>query len=599
MDFIKYMDCFGINFHFYTNNHPNHQNIFGGIMTFLCLIICCILFSVFSYDDMKRLNPKSAVSEITDIKPRIINIKNEKIYIPFRIVTNENKYIDHRGKLDIFAYFVQGIFDYKIGMDLKYSLLDYKLCNETAMANMTDNYKIDVPLNELFCIENDDISLGGNWNGDFLNYIDINVYLCEEGIYFNIRITELYNNIYSSLSFDFYYPIVQFQPTNIKNPISIVYRNYFYRLSAYSHKLEKIYIQEHILSDDKNLIITNYKNSSYFGTSAIYGDDYFLSTKNDPIIKNKMGQIFTMEIYLDYGLVYYTRTYNKILFIISNFLPLFRFVLYVFQKFTRHIKSSLLKRELAGLIFVNKTVKNIINIDNINDNKKISSQNVKINPIFDNSQEGMNKNIKIIPFIDKKLKFLKKSQKNISLLSNSNLKLNNDIISHNNYNNKLTISLTHENHENSKNINNENENEREIPLMLSNLRAIANKESMKLQNPFVNDKNSEEKNNLFPYHYFILDIFFDKLINPQHFFCIPKVYFTVYNFMSQIYDISTYITIFKQFYLIKNFLKNVYEEKGYYSLPHRKININDKNLIEKINTDLKRNKSLLFSQNIV
>ena len=69
--------------------------------------------------------------------------------------------------------------------------------------------------------------------------------------------------------------------------------------------------------------------------------------------------------------------------------------------------------------------------------------------------------------------------------------------------------------------------------------------------------------------------------------------------MSQIYDISTYITIFKQFYLIKNFLKNVYEEKGYNFLPHKKININDKNLIEKINTDLKRNKSLLFSQNIV
>jgi hypothetical protein len=143
---------------------------------------------------------------------------------------------------------------------------------------------------------------------------------------------------------------------------------------------------------------------------------------------------------------------------------------------------------------------------------------VKKNPFVDNNKEGMNKNIKTITFIDRKFKFLKKSQKDISLISNSNMQLNNDIISHNNYNNKLTISLTHENHENSKNINNENENEREIPLMLSNLKYIANKKSMKLQNSFVNDKNSEEKNNLFPYHFFILDVFFDKLINPQHFF---------------------------------------------------------------------------------
>ena len=104
-----------------------------------------------------RLNPKSAVSEITDIEPRSININNEKVWIPFRIVTDENKYIDHRGKINILPYYVEGTYDKEIGMNLKYSVLDYKLCNETSMANKPDNYKIDIPLNELFCIESDDI----------------------------------------------------------------------------------------------------------------------------------------------------------------------------------------------------------------------------------------------------------------------------------------------------------------------------------------------------------------------------------------------------------------------------------------------------------
>ena len=259
MDFLKYIDFFGIKFHFYANNHPNHQNIFGGIMTFIYMLICIGIFIIFSYEDIYILNPISSISEISDLKPRTINIKNEKIWLPFRIVTDENKYIDHRGILYILPYFVEGTFNKQIGMELKYHLLKYKLCNETSMANKPENYKIDVPLNELFCIDNDDIPFGGNWNGDYINYFEINLFLCKEGIFFNSsdprcsNINNLYNTLNSSLSFDFYYPVVQFQPTNFETPIMTIYRNYFYRLSAFSHKLEKLYFIEHILSDDKNI----------------------------------------------------------------------------------------------------------------------------------------------------------------------------------------------------------------------------------------------------------------------------------------------------------------------------------------------------------
>jgi len=54
-------------------------------------------------------------------------------------------------------------------MKFKYRLLSYKLCNETSMANKTDNYIIDVPLNELFCIDEDEISFGGSFDRNFFN----------------------------------------------------------------------------------------------------------------------------------------------------------------------------------------------------------------------------------------------------------------------------------------------------------------------------------------------------------------------------------------------------------------------------------------------
>ena len=115
-----------------------------------------------------------------------------------------------------------------------------------------------------------------------------------------------------------------------------------------------------------------------------------------------------------------------------------------------------------------------------------------------------------------------------------------------------------------------------------------------------NNKKSTKKNVLFSYYYFFLDMIFDKLINPQKFCCISKTYFTVYNFMGQIYDISTHIILFKQFNIINNILKAIYEERRFYPAHHfKKININDTEVIEKINKDLKNKKSLLFSKNLL
>ena len=82
-------------------------------------------------------------------------------------------------------YFIEGKLNNLTGMEYKYHLLNYKLCNETSMVNKTDNYIIDVPLNELFCIDEDDISFGGSLNDNFFNYFEINLHLCKDGIDFN------------------------------------------------------------------------------------------------------------------------------------------------------------------------------------------------------------------------------------------------------------------------------------------------------------------------------------------------------------------------------------------------------------------------------
>ena len=590
MDTLKYFDFFSIKFSFYTNRQPKHQNIFGGIMSLIYFLTCIGIFISFSLDDLCQLNPITSISEVPDAKTNVVNMHKEKIWIPFRILTNGNNFIDHRGTINIIAYYVEGKNNEKFGMKLNHHVLNYKLCNETSMINSTDIFKIKVPLNELFCIENDDVLFGGSWNDDFINYLEINLYLCNDDIYFNesnprcTKISELLKNIntYNTLSFDFYYPVIQFQPTNLKIPISIIYKNYIYQLSTYSYKIEKLYIQEHILSDDKNFIYTDYKNSSCWGISSLYGDDYLFSNQLDPIMKKNPSKIFTMEIFMDDGLVFYTRTYKKIISIISNVFPIFRFILYFFNFITKHIKMSKTKRKLAGFIFENieKTPKKLFEKKIKESDKNLNQQNNKIIIESNKSKENLINNI---------------VNKNNLLQDNNNIKINNELKENDN-NNKSDAFLNDENA-----IKNLNRNE--ILLMNKKRKSIEIVEPSKIITlPKKKDKLKNKKPKyLFPYYYFFLDILFDKLIYPKKFFCLSKTYFTVYNFMSQIYDISTYIILFKQFNMLnKIIMDKMHEDEGFCpSKPYNKINIGNEKIVEKLNKDLGNKKSLLFSNNLI
>jgi hypothetical protein len=335
-------------------------------MTSIYIILVILIFVTFSYNDLNKLNPITTISQIPGVETKLISIKKAKIWIPFRMVNYENKFIDHRDILYIVPYFIEGKFIDEIGMNLTYHLLNYKLCNETEMKNKPSNYKIDVPLNQLFCIDRDDLEIlfGGNWNNNFLNYVEINLFLCKEGIAYNAsdpRCSKLDNylkTLNSSLLIDFYYPIVKFEPTNFETPIKIIYKNYFYRLSSFSYKIQKLYIQEHILSDDRNTIFSNSKNSSYWGMSFLYSDDYFLPSEYDLISNNSnTSRIFALNIYMDNSLIHYTRSFKKIFLIISDVFPMLRFVLYFIKRFTKHIKMSLTKRKLTCLIFENRQKK--------------------------------------------------------------------------------------------------------------------------------------------------------------------------------------------------------------------------------------------------
>ena len=118
-------------------------------MNLLFLISCLLTILIFSLDDIKKLNPISSKSEIPGAQIRVVNLHNSKIWIPWRMA---------------------------------YEHINYKLCNETSMINNSDFYIIDIDLDKLYCIDMEDLDIGGSFDSDFLNLITFDLYICKNGI---------------------------------------------------------------------------------------------------------------------------------------------------------------------------------------------------------------------------------------------------------------------------------------------------------------------------------------------------------------------------------------------------------------------------------
>ena len=199
------------------------------------------------------------------------------------------------------------------------------------MANENNIYQITIPLNQIYCIEMEDLDMGGSWITEYINYIQFDLYYCKDGINYDEKnpnctsFKEIINYMGedNSLQIDIYYPVVQFQPTNKTFPIIVIYRQYFYHLSRYMSKIDRLFLQEHVLSDDSGWVLTKEKNNSYWGLNSISGDYYFSGNENDLMNEGSNSRAYSLNLYLEPGFIHYKRYYKNCILHLQIFFLLF------------------------------------------------------------------------------------------------------------------------------------------------------------------------------------------------------------------------------------------------------------------------------------
>ena len=610
--FLEYLDVFGTEITFYSDKKPKLYTVNGGILSIISIVSCILCFIFFSLDDFYRKFPNTTTSSIPSEGYRKVKFGKEKVWIPWRIVDyNNNEYVNHTGLLFPIIYYYFGVKD-KItkNYNLSSKILNYKLCNETSMPNYNNIYQITIPLNEIYCIEMEDLDMGGSWITEFINYIQFDIYYCQDGINYDEKNPNCssfekiinYMGENNSLEIDIYYPIVQFQPTNKTFPVIVIYRQYFYHLSRYMNKIDRLFLQEHVLTDDTGWILKKEKNNSFWGLNSISGDYYFTGNENDLMNEGSNSRAYSINLYLEPGIIHYKRYYKKLYTIFTDFFPIIYIIFVIMKNISKIFKKADSHQKLIELLFENLKEKPIMMQNNFDQLK------VKNNGRLISNKDVKEKNDEIIFFNENEQKF------SIKLRQNSNNNINNNIspspsiklIRNENNNNILENNISSSNYtkgQNFKNIQYQNKSANNS----SKQKIMVNDTYFKINNSIKNingnvqnihSNNSQKrliKEKLFPYKYYFFSVFIRNLDISKKSLFLSRKYSKVYIFLCQLIDITAYLSLQKEF----NILKKILSDKNINIIgKYQKINISAPAFIQDINDCIEKQKFHILAKGV-
>ena len=589
-EFLRYLDLYGTKCSFYTENKLKLYTPLGGILSITSILAGIFIFIYINYGSFKKEDPVLITRSILE-EDHKIKFNEEKIWIPWKITNPNRNIFNHTGILyPIIKYYYRS----NNSNQLESKNLSYKICNETSMANKSDNIFIDSSIDNLYCIDMDDLYMGGSYSSNYLYYIEFSLYICKDGTYYESNNSgcvpydklNLFNNY---LQIIFYYPMLQFQEVDYKSPIKIKYYENIVFLNEQITKIDQLFLKKIVLYDKYRLFDSSIKIYNYWGFSYINRDICYIQNENDK--NKKSSKLYTFNIFIESITIYYYRKYKNIFVILAQSLPLIELIHKILKYIAKVFKLSSINRKMTELLFENLTEKpnkyeNYVEEIKSKNLKHLNSHNIrntteKNNILNLTNKKNTNKNRNNSSFT----LFKKKENENIinELLKNVN---NSPILNH----------RTTQTNNNLINSNNNNFIKYRINSINFKNLVVYKKMSLRLQDPSYRKKKKRfVANKLFPFRYYFCTIFVKNIDLSKHRFCLSWKFIKVYSFLCQLFDISSYCVLQKEFNIVKNFL---FDEKNIELIEQQsKINVNSQSFMREMNYCIGSNKLHILGKN--
>jgi hypothetical protein len=172
------LDIFGITFNFRYNGESKYKTKIGGLLTIVYLIIIFSLFMGFGIDLYERKNPR--VSFNTKMEPyEQRNLSNQNFTLAYRIEDQSGQMVERSEIIYIeLSIYSTKLLDTGVWDELKFNIQEPRRCKELPSTTEKEKY-YNISLQQWYCVDFDNVTLGGNWDGNFVNGLQINTYQCQ------------------------------------------------------------------------------------------------------------------------------------------------------------------------------------------------------------------------------------------------------------------------------------------------------------------------------------------------------------------------------------------------------------------------------------
>jgi hypothetical protein len=310
------LDIFGIGYSFLINGQDKLRTITGATFTLIYCVIILSLFFGFGVDLYLRKNPKvSFNTEISNYK--MYNLSNKNFTYAYRVEDENGEiFLDDTVVYPVVYY---GHYEIKNGSWVLRELkeLPRKRCLSLDTSTEKEAY-YNISLKNWFCVDFDNMSLGGNWDGNFVTFLQINIYQCnnstrnntcktEEQIIHTLKHPRSSGNLFFS---DLSLNLVPFM-NNYENPFKTNLVNNYYLLSLELAKRKIFTLKNTYINNDVGWFFEDVKRNSVITTDTVFPD---------MTLKDKWDQnlLYSSYLYLGNKIDTYYRSYTKIQEVIAS-----------------------------------------------------------------------------------------------------------------------------------------------------------------------------------------------------------------------------------------------------------------------------------------
>jgi hypothetical protein len=347
---IKYyfslIDFFAAGVELTIKGNKRSPTVLGGVLTLFTLSTLIIIFVIYMKNITYHLNPELNVHEKYSTYSHDLIINEYTFPIGWTLTGNDNIGIDKSSYFKYKVIFFHGT----TNNILQETELEYEVCNSSKHFPLISNQYNDGGFTHVYCLKNNNITLSGSWNEEYISYISIRMKYCNkyDGTFYkndksNCASNEEVNDYLekNELFLNILYMDSVFHPFNYKNPIQNVLGSAYTSISIGISKIYEIYLQPNYLITDDGLVFSNNESKKVI-TTNFYVNDFtqYNNYRNDSFI-GEIG-IYTGKKYSETK-----RIYSKIHTILANVGGVANFLIIFFRLFC--YPFSIIKRDEAIL----------------------------------------------------------------------------------------------------------------------------------------------------------------------------------------------------------------------------------------------------------